>query len=193
MNIGYINNADGTTAVVTDKDGIVLGSAFKGICYGSILSSDYSPIPKLLEKEEAMFLDVYYQDSLSKHYKEDNTVTLKFLKALESTGLFKNTTVSLIETKLAPSQVKHYRLNSNYTLHIRHNIDKASAQEMFLIGLSIRTAANQPQIVDDYVKLLELEPEVDKWKLFIIAHCMHINAERTETSGHRLASRYFGK
>jgi hypothetical protein len=192
MDLGYVGTADGTTAVVTDKDGTALGAVYKGICYGNIFEPGYSPIPKALKKEEAIYLDVYYNDSVTEHYKGDTTVTTKFLEALETTGLFKNTTVKLIETENAPTDVKaHYKISGKYTLHIRHDIDKASAQEMFLIGMCVRTAANQPQIVDDYVRYLELEPEVDKWKLFVISHAMHYHEKRTESNGHRLVSQFF--
>jgi hypothetical protein len=189
MNIGYINNADGTTALVTDKEGTVLGGAYKNVCYGSIFEDD-SSIRKQLALTEAKYLGIYYQDSLSNFYGEDTTITSKFLEAMESTGLYKNTQVTLIETKDVPAQAIWDKLSTQYSIHIRHDIDSASSQEMFLIGLCIRTLAIQPQIVDDYVKLLELEPEVDKWKLFIIAHSMHINSERDECGGHRLASKY---
>jgi hypothetical protein len=164
----YKQDNDFVIAAVTKANGTVL-SVFEGVCYGGILHNDNIKVAR--NNKEAKYLEVYWSDELSNYYKNNPERTLRFLEIMQKAGLFPNTEVIHSETpeKLAGSI---YTIKTKYMITLKHDLDKSSAQEMFLIGNVIRTLASYLAIADDFLTYLELEPKLDVWKLFIIAHSM---------------------
>jgi hypothetical protein len=183
----YRSSIDRTSATIVTANGRVLID-YVGACYGSIFCQRMC---NALSNEDAMYMDVYYNDSITEFYKGDTTITTKFIQTLQETGLYVNTEVTLVPKKEVPPMNDDVISFSPYVIKIRHHIDKASAPEMFLIGNCIRTVAIYPEVVCDYVQLLELEPTIDKWQLWIITQAMTLNPKREMMNGHKLGTNYF--
>lgn len=67
---------------------------------------------------------------------------------------------------------------SKNSILLSFDTDTTSAREVFFVGNIVRTIQNWPAIVYDYFKLKEMYPDIEKWKLFYIAHLVPLGNYR---------------
>jgi hypothetical protein len=67
---------------------------------------------------------------------------------------------------------------SKSNILLSFDTDTTSAREVFFVGNIVRTIQNWPAIVYDYFKLKEMYPDIEKWKLFYIAHLVPLGNYR---------------
>lgn len=129
-------------------------------CYANtILNVNWSKVTEREKNIQLKFYDVYWADAVSHHLKDTKT-TRSYLRLLKKTGLLDNVKVTLLPSKNLPEDViKTFRnidAHCNYWLRVRSDVDKVTAQEMFLVGLAIRTVSNSPEVIPNFIRLCKM-------------------------------------
>lgn len=173
--------------------------AYTWACYSGVF---HDKVLKQLVDPDVKWYDVYWSDALSLVTKNRKS-TEKTLKLLSSTGIFRNTEVTLIGVEDIPEDVMEgfhpkttwgydFTKEANYWIRLRHDIDKCSGEEMFLVGSIVRTFALYPEVIQRFLKLVsKYGKKYEVSHLFLIAHSLTWTKEEVNLYGHRLVQSSF--
>lgn len=139
--------------------------------------------------------DVYWADSVSNHFNSTRT-TKRFIKAISKSDLFSNCYVEILNEKQCNKSflgVLNKDTKSKWWISLRHDIDVTTAQEMFLVGIMIRTISSRPHVITNFLKLYKLygkKYNVDH--LFMVAFSLSWDEKaNNEYGGHQMISSSF--
>jgi hypothetical protein len=156
-------------------------------CFGGTFSDGYK---ELIRDNKNHAYQFYFVDALTQHTKSTEA-SQKFIDELVAMGGIRNSTVELASYKHEEWVNGSYSCAEGtpiivYTLPF----DTVSSTELFLVGQCIRLLAVNPQIVLDFFKLREVEPELESSIALQLAHSISFSDERRLTSGQVLLQEY---
>ena len=93
----------------------------------------------------------------------------EFLNEMSKLNMFRYGEIS--HTRAPHTPFKHHEDGSKY-LSVEVNPNKIVPMEVFLFGQTLRTLYQQPQVIKQWHKLCELKPDIDRFQLLLIAHCI---------------------
>jgi hypothetical protein len=181
MTLTYSSEYDQVVGQVVTEEGKCLYQ-YQYVCYGQSLNFT----PDTRKKPEAKYYDFYFHDRITNHF--DNKAidmgsrTTRFIELIKQAGAAPNSQIDYIRKNDLPAGINS-RFARTGMIRIRHDLDKCTAQEMFLLGSCIRTISNSPQLVLDYLQLVDLHPDIELSLLYQIACSVSFKTNRREQSG----------
>jgi hypothetical protein len=184
IKLNYTMSKDRLNCFVVDKDNGIIKSFLGQPCFSIMLGRTFPPI---IKDPQAQYLDVYYHDTLSEQLVEEGQAE-KFITLLKKSGLLRYTQVDLLTPEQVPVELLSTEYNSYHksgtTIRVRFDIDVISSAEMFLVGNAIRVIHIHPYIAYNFMKYVELHPDISLWLTFLIAHKLTSDATGSPASGH---------
>lgn len=192
MDFKFDNNADFFRGSIVKENGTSLHS-LTYVCYAG---SFFKPILTALKTPEAKWYEIYWSDALS-FVEKNRKKTQKILELLSTTGIFRYTEIELIELKDVPDffiedDYTPFPENVPYWIRLRHDIDKCSGEEMFLVGSIIRTFSLYPDVLLRFLRLYKMySKKYSVTHLFLIAHSLTWEKKGFYLGGHRIVENSF--
>jgi hypothetical protein len=156
-------------------------------CFGSTFMGDHYATIRNPNSHAYIF---YFIDSLTRHTNSTES-SQKFIDELVAMGGIRNSTVELTTYENTDYRALYETIPTGtplivYTLPF----DTVSSSELFLVGQCIRLLAVNPQIVLDFFKLRELEPDLEPSIALQLAHSISFTDERRGQGSQILLQEY---
>lgn len=124
-------------------------------------------------------LETNYQfdvaDSIQFHFLDNLTHVLAGVVEVDAQEIRKEFVDDVLEMCELVTNLVTYEKN---LIVLTFNVREVSVRELFFVGNLIRTIQNWPAIVYDYLKLKNMYPNMEKWKLLYTAHLLFLGSYR---------------
>lgn len=172
---------------ITDKDGVTIRS-YNYICYGQCLHTE----GEAHKHKNAKFYSFVFPDSLSVINKSTD-MSNWFIDKMVELGVFRNATWQWIDKEVStyPSYVNPTLYNRLFEYKV--DVTTVTPQEMFFIGQIVRVINTAPRTIIDFYEILKLEPDLEEFTCFVLAHAMSATQDKIlESGGNSLIPHYMG-
>jgi recombinational DNA repair protein (RecF pathway) len=191
MSLHYLSDYDNVVGVVVTEEGKILYK-YTYQCYGQSLNFT----TEIRQDPTARYYDFYFHDRLTNHLNDKSKTvsdeTARYLDLLKQAGYAPNSEIEFIPKTELPPTIRSMYTNTGM-IRIRHDLDKCTAQEMFLVGSCVRPLSHSPQMALDYLQLVDLHPEIELSLLYQLSCSISFgDGYRSQSGANVLIDQNFG-